>query len=68
MLIQDHGLAGATLQARCLPGAWSFFTVDPTNIQAILATQFHDFGLGQTRIASFDSLLGSGIVCLLHLV
>lgn len=32
------------------------FTCDPKNIQAILATQFKDFELGQVRIGSFYSL------------
>ena len=39
-----------------------FFTSDPKNIQALLATQFKDFGLGQTRINNFEPLLGLGIV------
>jgi len=36
-------------------------TVDPKNIQAVLATQFHDFSLGQTRRGNFFPLLGNGI-------
>ncbi|KAK5198854.1 hypothetical protein LTR99_007794 [Exophiala xenobiotica] len=38
-----------------------FFTCDPRNIQAILATQFIDFELGKIRIAAFAPLLGHGI-------
>ncbi|KAL9095460.1 MAG: hypothetical protein Q9165_002331 [Trypethelium subeluteriae] len=37
------------------------FTVDPKNIQAILATQFQDFGLGSLRRTNFFPLLGNGI-------
>ena len=42
-------------------GNESIFTIDPKNIQAILATQFHDFGLGPTRRKNFFPLLGNGI-------
>jgi len=38
------------------------FTIDPKNIQAVLATQFKDFELGQARHASMHPLLGTGIV------
>ncbi|KAJ4400062.1 hypothetical protein N0V91_008943 [Didymella pomorum] len=37
------------------------FTSDPKNIQAMLATQFKDFELGQVRRGSFAPLLGHGI-------
>jgi hypothetical protein len=37
-------------------------TVDPKNIQALLATQFKDFELGSGRRASLHPLLGTGIV------
>ena len=42
-------------------GIESFYTVDPVNIQAILATQFKDFALGETRRKCFAPLLGNGI-------
>ncbi|KAK3939387.1 cytochrome P450 [Diplogelasinospora grovesii] len=42
-------------------GARNFRTVDPKNIQAILATQFSDFDLGPTRRGNFLPLLGAGI-------
>lgn len=38
------------------------FTIDPKNIQAVLATQFKDFGLGAVRHDSLHPLLGTGIV------
>lgn len=37
-------------------------TVDPKNIQAVLATQFKDFELGVMRQRSLHPLLGTGIV------
>ncbi|KAF7588445.1 hypothetical protein BBP40_005709 [Aspergillus hancockii] len=37
------------------------FTSDPKNVQALLATQFKDFELGQSRRNALHSLLGSGI-------
>ncbi|KAF1924703.1 cytochrome P450 52A12 [Didymella exigua CBS 183.55] len=37
------------------------FTSDPKNIQAMLATQFKDFELGQVRRGSFAPLLGHGV-------
>jgi hypothetical protein len=40
----------------------TFHTIEPKNIQALLATQFKDFGLGKTRNANFHPLLGNGIV------
>lgn len=43
-------------------GTIVFMTSDPKNIQAILATQFQDFGLGNVRRNNFLPLLGSGIV------
>lgn len=38
-------------------------TIDPRNIQTILASNFKDYGLGETRIKNFHPLLGDGIVC-----
>lgn len=42
-------------------GTPGFFTCDPKNIQAILATQFNDFALGELRRNNFFPLLGNGI-------
>lgn len=44
-----------------LLGKTAFFTTEPRNIQAILATQFKDFGLGDARNNNFFPLLGHGI-------
>jgi len=40
---------------------YTYFTSDPKNIQALLATQFNDFGLGPARIGNMSATLGSGI-------
>ncbi|KAL2070874.1 hypothetical protein VTL71DRAFT_13900 [Oculimacula yallundae] len=37
------------------------FTEEPENIQAVLATKFHDYELGPARNDAFYSLLGNGI-------
>ena len=42
-------------------GNTALSTVEPKNIQAMLATQFHDFALGPTRRNNFLPLLGNGI-------
>ena len=44
-----------------LMGFWHHMTVDPQNIQAILATQFKDFSLGPIRSGSFEPFIGHGI-------
>jgi len=43
-------------------GETSFLTCDPKNIQAILASQFHDFDFGDSRRNALHGLLGTGIV------
>ncbi|KAJ6179432.1 hypothetical protein N7519_009893 [Penicillium mononematosum] len=42
-------------------GRTHIFTIDPKNIQAVLATQFKDFELGSVRQISMHPLLGTGI-------
>ncbi len=53
-------------------GAWTFsdslfgmrgvyMTADPRNVQALLATQFADFEIGERRRGNFGPLLGDGI-------
>ena len=44
-----------------LLGADILVTVDPLNIQALLATQFNDFEIGHNRRANFMPMLGNGI-------
>ena len=42
-------------------GMTSFMTANPKNIQAILATQFKDFGIGDLRRKNFLPMFGNGI-------
>lgn len=42
-------------------GEMNFVTSNPKNIQAMLATQFHDFELGDLRRMAFSPMLGGGI-------
>lgn len=40
----------------------AILTRDPRNIQAMLATSFKDYGMGEHRSANFAALLGNSIV------
>lgn len=51
----DHNILGQLI----------IFTIDPKNIQAILATQFKDYCFGDSRNGNFNALLGRGIVSVL---
>jgi hypothetical protein len=42
-------------------GTWHHVTVDPKNVQAMLATQFKDFDLGPSRRNLFGPVIGKGI-------
>ncbi|KIX03199.1 uncharacterized protein Z518_06751 [Rhinocladiella mackenziei CBS 650.93] len=44
-----------------LMGSKSFITIEPRNLQALLATQFKDFALGDVRARDLKPLLGNGI-------
>lgn len=49
-----------TFQFKAL-GYTHFFTAEPRNVQALLATQFNDFVIAPDRRMSFRSVTGSGI-------
>lgn len=51
-----------TFRIKYPPGETWFYTFDPKNLQAVLATQFQDFQLPVARVAAFEPLLGLGIV------
>lgn len=51
-----------TTMRNVIAGEQSFFTIEPRNIQALLATKFKDFELGKSRGGNFRPLLGHGIV------
>ncbi|KAI9680716.1 MAG: hypothetical protein M1817_004156 [Caeruleum heppii] len=50
-----------TLRYSTLGQLEAYTTIDPKNIQAVLATKFNDFSLGARRRDNFFPLLGNGI-------
>ena len=44
------------------PGETWYYTFDPKNLQAVLATQFQEFQQPAARVGAFEPLLGLGIV------
>lgn len=59
-----HGRTVGTLRVRSPFFRETIVTMDPRNIQTILALKFKDFGLGVNRTENFEPLLGHGIVSL----
>lgn len=57
--IQLHRELGNTFSGTLL-GQAVIITIEPENIKAVLATQFHDFGIGK-RDRGMGPLLGQGI-------
>jgi hypothetical protein len=57
--VEWHRAIGNTFSATVL-GQSAIATVEPENVKAVLATQFHDFGIG-TRYRAMGALLGHGI-------
>jgi cytochrome P450 len=60
MMSELHGREVSTFKNYTM-FQYTYFTSDPKNIQALLATQFNDFGLGPARIGNMSATLGSGI-------
>jgi cytochrome P450 len=54
-------LGATTIVGTGLFGAEITDTIDPQNLQALLATQFKDFGTGERRSKQFGALLGYNI-------
>jgi hypothetical protein len=52
-----------TFRIKYPPGETWYYTFDPKNLQAVLATQFQDFQQPAARVGAFEPLLGLGIVC-----
>ncbi|KAK9234456.1 cytochrome P450 [Lipomyces kononenkoae] len=61
-MARDFEKFGNTFSTKVF-GQLSHWTIEPENIKAILATKFHDFGLG-TRYDAFLPFLGEGIFTL----
>lgn len=57
------GRACKTFRIRYPPGEIWYYTFDPKNLQAVLATQFHDFQQPSAKVGALEALLGLGIVC-----
>jgi hypothetical protein len=57
--VQMHRELGNTFSGVLL-GQPVLITIEPENVKAVLATQFHDFGIG-TRHRGMGALLGHGI-------
>lgn len=56
-----HSLGNVATWVQNVFGSTAYFTSDPKNIQAVLATQFRDFEIGPQRRGGFFPLLGNGI-------
>ncbi|KAM7188922.1 cytochrome P450 [Rhypophila sp. PSN 637] len=63
MMIKRYGTLGPAVKTfeHYTLGNHGISTNDPKNIQAVLATKFKDFGLGERRNSTFRPLLGRGI-------
>lgn len=59
---EKYGHTVATIQVSQPFFRRTIYTIEPQNLQAVLATQFKDFGLGIGRTDNFAPLLGNGIV------
>lgn len=68
MMIDRQNLMNKTHQRECstfktnVLGQIVYFTSDPENIKAMLATQFEDYDLGPARRGNMIRTLGDGIV------
>lgn len=51
-----------TFRIKYPPGETWYYTFDPKNLQAVLATQFQDFQQAAARVGALEPLLGLGIV------
>ena len=51
-----------TFRIKYPPGETWYYTFDPKNLQAVLATQFRDFQQPGPKVGAFEALLGLGIV------
>jgi hypothetical protein len=67
-LIRKHEMSAQvgrdckTFRIQYPPGEIWYYTFDPKNLQAVLATQFQDFQQPAARVGAFEALLGLGIV------
>lgn len=59
---QLYAANGTTFSMPGIGNTAEMYTIDPVNIQAILATSFEDFPIGERRNRSFRLLLGNSIL------
>ena len=52
-----------TFRIKYPPGETWYYTFDPKNLQAVLATQFQDFQQPTAKVGALEALFGLGIVC-----
>lgn len=52
-----------TFRIKYPPGETWYYTFDPKNLQAVLATQFQDFQQPTAKVGALEPLFGLGIVC-----
>ncbi|KAJ0164256.1 Cytochrome P450 52A5 [Colletotrichum tanaceti] len=57
----NYAANGTTFSMPGFFGPSEVYTIDPANIQAVLANKFKDFDLGERRIKQFKPLLGNSI-------
>ncbi|GKT55949.1 cytochrome P450 [Colletotrichum tofieldiae] len=57
----NYAANGTTFSMPGFFGPAEVYTIDPANIQAVLANKFKDFDLGERRIKQFKPLLGNSI-------
>ncbi|WQF78759.1 Putative cytochrome P450 [Colletotrichum destructivum] len=57
----NYDANGTTFSMPGFFGPSEVYTIDPANIQAVLANKFKDFDLGERRIKQFKPLLGNSI-------
>ncbi|KAK6365898.1 hypothetical protein LTS17_010864 [Exophiala oligosperma] len=58
---QVHKKMGVPTWRQNIFGSEVYMTTDPKNIQAVLATQFNDFEIGEQRRGNFFPVFGNGI-------
>ena len=61
LVIHRYAEMGNRTHSYQVLGTRGVMTCDPKNIQAVLATQFHDFETGPIRRGYLTTLLGNGI-------
>lgn len=59
--MKSYEEVGSSTWTESMLNSTVIMTVDPKNVQAVLATKFRDFELGPQRRNNFSAMLGTGI-------